>query len=353
MKTLFKAKSILILGIVLLFSSCSKSSGPENDPEEKKQVDVYVLGATGPANGPRTIKYWKNGEQIKLTDGKTTHTADGIFIDNEDVYVVGSQTTEANGQRAIYWKNGQQMPLDQDKGVYSAGKAIGVANGKVYIAGVENADAVYWVDGKIQRLPSSDDHTLSQEFAMHVTDNNDVYIASMLTNRTTQIVKYWKNNVEHVLAPAANEEAGKVSGISVDGNKVYVSGHYQTYSGVGRAMYWEENKEHELTEKLTGARANGIFVKNGNVHVIGFVNSNMQYWYNGQEKALELKDDNNRGDASVITMLHDDVYIGGNVSNIGSQVRTAGYWKNGKWVALEKAADGEYIWITGIAVVER
>ncbi|WP_144062634.1 hypothetical protein [Sphingobacterium paucimobilis] len=347
------------LGASILFFACSKSKGIGDDPIQEKQVDIYVAGYTGPLNGPFTAQYWKNGELIKLTDGSTRAIVTDIFVEKGDVYVAGTITITGKGERAVYWKNGQRMDLAVDQGVYTRASAIGVAKGKVYVAGVENADAVYWVDGEIHRLPSSDDYTLSPYFAIHVTDKEDIYIAAMVTKSVPQIddkvqvVKYWKNNVEHIVASPAKHHFGHVGGLFVDGEDIYIAGNYQNSGGIGWAKYWKNKEEYTLTENVSGGSAYDIYVKNGNVHVIGSGQGGMPlYWKNGKEKPLEMKG-KGYGSFNAIAVHNDDVYIAGAVSNDDGDWDIGGYWTNGKWHALETAKKDNYTTVTSMFIVER
>jgi len=353
----------LTLCASLLFFACSKSKGIGDDPIQEKQVDIYIAGYTGPPNGPFTAQYWKNGELVKLTDGSSRALVNDIFVDKGHVYIAGTITIEGKGERAVYWKNGQRMDLAVDQGVYTRASAIGVAKGNVYVAGVENADAVYWVDGTIHRFPSSDEHTLSPDFAIHVTEKEDVYIAGMVTKSVpqiddkTQVVKYWKNNVEHIVTSPAKHHFGRVAGLFVDSEDIYIAGHYQNSTGIGWAKYWKNKEEYTLTENVSGGRAHDIYVENGNVHVVGSGQGVMPgvmpiYWKNGKEQPMEMKG-KGYGSYNAIAVHNDDVYIAGTVSNDDGGGNIAGYWKNGKWNALETAKKDDYTTVTSMFIVER
>src|SRR5690606_16892017 len=245
----------MLLTVTLLFFSCSKDDGLKDDLINEKQVTVYIAGYTGGLNGPYKVKYWKNGELHELTDGTTKARATSIFIDKEDVYIAGSEVVEALGERAMYWKNGKKYALAGLDLGHSRASSIGVAKGKVYVAGVENARGIYWKDGTAHELPTTDDHLLSTNNVIYISDNQDVYIAGMFSNQTTQVVKYWKNDVEHIVTSPAAHAHGKVSSVFVNENDVYISGHYQTARGIGWAKYWINNVEHTLTDEVLAGRA--------------------------------------------------------------------------------------------------
>lgn len=345
--------------LTILIVACSKSDDPEENNSEQKQPDIYVVGYSGPLNGPFTAQYWKNGELVKLTDGTTRAIVNDLFVHKGDVYVAGTITIPDKGERAAYWKNGQKIDLEEDQGVYTRASGIGVAKGKVYVAGVENADAVYWVDGAIHRLPSSDDYLLSSNLVIHVTDQEDVYIAGMATksvdhiDHKKQVIKYWKNNVEHVVTAPAKHHAGQVSGLFVDNGDVYIAGHYQTANGVGWGKYWKNKEEITLTDNVSGGAANDIAIENRQVHVIGRGERGKPlYWKNEKEQPLELV---GKGYAFLkeIAIHNSDVYIAGAISNDEGTWDIGGYWKNGKWNPLEVGKKDNYTVVTGLFVVPR
>ncbi len=88
--------------------------------------DVYVVGddfQIDPSmiiNATRIAKYWKNGQEFRLTNGEKATTVTSIFVDNNDVYVSGvvemappwAMFTLPKG---ICWKNGVEIKLPGEK----------------------------------------------------------------------------------------------------------------------------------------------------------------------------------------------------------------------------------------------
>jgi hypothetical protein len=87
--------------------------------------DVYVAGMQEdgePVQGycgtyyKAVAKYWKNGTEVRLSDGTKDAYATSIAVVGSDVYVAGTvyNGTSVNGSPngiATYWKNGQAIAL--------------------------------------------------------------------------------------------------------------------------------------------------------------------------------------------------------------------------------------------------
>ena len=93
--------------------------------------DVYLVGynSTGPA-------YWKNG--ISSNIFPQVYTLTGITVSGNDVYISGYSTsyTPVSSDTAVYWKNGNMIKLsDGKKEEYAMG--ITVVGKDVYVCGYE------------------------------------------------------------------------------------------------------------------------------------------------------------------------------------------------------------------------
>lgn len=123
--------------------------------------DIYVAGSEN-----NVAKYWKNGQAISLTKGSAINaTANGIAVVGNDVYVVGWEGDYPGrvgglGSVAKYWKNGQEISLTNGTN-YAYATSIAVYDGDVYVAGYEGASsdkfvAKYWKNGQAVPVSGAD-----------------------------------------------------------------------------------------------------------------------------------------------------------------------------------------------------
>lgn len=114
--------------------------------------DVYVAGSE--SNGTAHVaKYWKNGQAVTLTNGRAVHaTANDIAVTNGVVHVAGWEGDflgRVGGTEAVakYWKNGQEVKLSNGSG-YAYPSSIAIYGSDVYVAGTESYMAQYWKIGQ-------------------------------------------------------------------------------------------------------------------------------------------------------------------------------------------------------------
>lgn len=109
-------------------------------------ADVYVAGSMVGVNGPYHFEptLWKNGANTSLADG---HTGGVVYllINNGDVYV-----GVHDGRRASYWKNGQQVFLSDGTNIAHV-NGLFLSGNDVYAVGMEaiNGSIIgrYWKNG--------------------------------------------------------------------------------------------------------------------------------------------------------------------------------------------------------------
>ena len=162
---------------------------------------VYIAGYyydTG--NDPQGL-FWKNLSLSKLSEGLVKHTTGGMAVSGNDVYVAGFQEPDNDQDNLIniaeYWKNGQEVILT-DKTQYAQAVAIAVNGADVYVVGNVQGNAsqvaTLWKNGVESGLSTTPDGQYGYATGITIA-NGDVYISGYAYHGTTT-AEYWKNGVE-------------------------------------------------------------------------------------------------------------------------------------------------------------
>jgi hypothetical protein len=279
-----KSLSAVVIGIMLILSSCKKDFPPifkgGGFPGEKPIV--FVAGEEW--NGSNHVaKYWVDGQEVILSDGTGDAITSSIFVSNNDVYVAGSDYKDFGG--AVYWKNNNEIQLS----VGGAASSIFVSGNDAYVAGNVGEDPVYWKNG-------------------------------------TQ-VDLVRTNVYGIFGSAT------ANSIFVSGNDIYVAGNDGP-----NAVYWKNGEEKYLTTKNTTAGGiyvgNSIYVSGPDVYIVGYIIAATppfpEIWYWKNEVLFPVNKVDSFGQASSIFVSGNDVYIAGaKISDPASGIETATFWKNG------------------------
>jgi len=266
-----------------------------------------------------------------------------------DEYAVG-----AIGADAVYWKNREVFKLPR-VGVGAAGEiatSIVVSGNDVYIAGEilysgSTYEAVYWKNNQPVTLPRG--NARISEATSIVISGNDVYV----TGRADDDAVYWKNNGQPVILPRLNAKAAVAKSITILGNDAYVAG-FLDVGGSTQAVYWRGNGQPVTLRSGPGAVAEAIAISGNNVYVAGWVGDNAVLWTNGQlailpgdaktEKWPYTYESGGFTRANSIFILGSDVYIGGYANFIVTQKTyiAATHWKNGERINYNYFDSGSY-----------
>lgn len=232
--------------------------------------DVYVAGYDYNNNGyPYAIaKYWKNGTEVSLTAGTPYNYGLGnsIYVSGSDVYVAGYFANQNLGSvTACYWKNGQQVTLSDSTISSAVAQSIFVAGNDVYVGGQLNNTrglggvqiATYWKNGQAVSLTKGPGWACV--FSIYV-DGSDVYAAGYEENIATggSFARYWKNGVAITLP--GTDLHNSAQSIYVLGNDVYVAGMGSDGYNI-KAKCWKNGVEMPLEISSNFSYATSVFVQ--------------------------------------------------------------------------------------------
>lgn len=285
--------------------------------QRKVEYDVYLAGYTAVGTITTAI-FWKNGEQVSLTDGTNPAQGLSIFVDDNDhVYVSGHEKV-GNYHVPKYWKDnasGEVMLTKDDDARDSYARAIYVSDGVVYVAGD--------VKQNVSGYPS---------IPQYWTDNNPTILPT--SNRTTG--------------------SGYAYDIYVENGTVYTAGYYAAPSSVSHAVYWENQTEHILNTMGTGY-ARGIYVYDGMPYIGGTIMANyltsVYYWIGDTQYTVEVAVTGVSYEINDICVADGDVYVCGTDTRIvsGAGLSTATYWRDTQRVTLGDGVTNSYA--KGICVI--
>lgn len=232
--------------------------------------DVYVAGYDYNNNGfpYGIVKYWKNGTEVSLNAGTPYNYGLGnsIYVSGSDVYVAGYSANQSLGSfTACYWKNGQQVTLTDSTSSIAEAKSIFVAGNDVYVGGQVHPGlglggvqiATYWKNGQAVSLTNGP--AWACVFSIHI-NGNDVYAAGYEENKATggSFARYWKNGVAFTL-PGTHLHNSAQS-IYVNGNDVYVAG-MGSDGYYNKAKCWKNGVEIPLDISSNFSYATSVFVQ--------------------------------------------------------------------------------------------
>jgi LruC domain-containing protein len=154
-----------------------------------------------------------------------------------------------------------------------------------------------------------------------VVEEPDVYVAGYYDDGDHDVAAYWKNGDVTPLTDGTAD--ARANAVYVYNGDVYVAGYFRNSAGNDAASFWKNGVKTNLYNDEVGtndARASGLFVDGGDVYVSGYINEGSGkravYWKNDESDQTVLYS----GSDSEGT----DVYVYGNT------VYVSGYYDGGE-----------------------
>lgn len=328
----------LLIGAIA-FTSCQKDDFHIFKDKGGRFGNPLVLVAGYESNGVNDVaKYWVDGQEVTLSDGKNDASANSIFVAGIDIYVAGKDGGP------VYWKNNTEIALPANS--YASANSIYVSGGHVYVAGTDGSSAVYWKDGTEIILNTTDtygNYDYSGAFSVFISAN-DIYVSGFHGPNAV----YWKNNEEVYIS--SNGAVGSASiyanSLYVAGGNVYVVGSEYIVGGPAFfGKYWKNGIDETATLNHPNFESIGsnssVFVSGNKVYISGTgLNSDPEavynitysaaFWNNGNMTVLPSN--GTQSFTSDIYVRGNDVFVSGSEWN-NSQTYAV-YWKNGAEVYL-------------------
>lgn len=315
-------KKLFLLALGLLFIGCSKNNDVNPDTE------IYVAGYTFNSAQMQVAKFWKNGVGTNLTDGTANAGATGIALSGPSVIISGWDWSNnaVPTQVGKFWVNGRELGI----GSTCLGTVAIAANSTdVCVLGLSQAGWAYWRNGNATTIID----TLDFQTTGIAVNNGDVYVSGFTGSLASHQAQCWRNGVLIYTSP----DQSVANAVAVIGSDIYLAG-FRWGNDVlhTKAAFWKNGSVTELTNSDSNAKANAIFISEGDVYVAGSVNNAAVIWKNSLPTMLT--DGTSQAEAKSIAVKNENVYT---VGYEGSNPRL---WKNG---VIQNLSDGN---LDGVAV---
>lgn len=331
--------SKFLLYAAVMFLTLTLGCGGNSQMTKPPTTHVYAAGFM--TNDVGTIAtYWSDSQATIVGAGLHPSYATSIAVSGQDVYVAG---VEGNGTNDVakYWKNGKPVALT-DGMQRGFAKSIVVSGNNIYVAGGEQGPgsvvAKYWKNGVPVVLRDLGEGALAQSIFIF---GNDVYVAGWVNKSTqtdpthtlhTKVAAYWRNGALVQLTNGIT--LALANSIFVSDGDIYVAGFAceNLAAGCALAAYWKNGIQVELTD-VTNTGASSIFVSGTNIYVSGNDDANTVAELWKDRVLLPLTQASLGSSANQVLVSGTDVFVAGAILNDSGKA-VATYWKNGESVSL-------------------
>lgn len=366
------ATAMLAIAPSVLFTNCKKDDGGDDkgNPIPVTNIhDVYVSAIYDTITPMGTKSnacagYYYNGRLYNLpgqADNANTYAYD-ICVDGRQIYVAGMENNQA-----VYWQNGEIVYLPEG----TAATGIVVKNGSVYVCGHEatySGDvACCWINNTKYVLQGG-----SRAQDIQVDEQGHVYIIGHYFDFMTgkYALRYWTDaeasRISQYSIPCGNSLDGRC--ISLDYTHMKNSrpficlGGMESVPSVGNVnKNWVERKETTLSAAASGNELTSNSACNGKLYSCGNDRTVAKYWvttigHRGEGENLQtfnLTDGGSQWYAVGIHAVDDVAYVVGYEAIPFSHSPTV--WKNGeRFIDMASTLTNIFsIEPTGIYVVSR
>ncbi len=292
---------------------------------------VYVLGEC--QNDKNFIKpcYWKNNLKVESSLETIAFTAQNILYSNNNIYIVGRTLVS---DKAYMLKSTTETIFNE-----SGAEATGLATigEDVYSCGYYSFSGIHtvalWKNAALNPILDNSEITSESLGTTITSSDGNIYVGGYIKNsQDKQVACYWKNKQRNDLTDGLTDAI--VNSIFVDGTDVYAAGHYT--AAINNiintvACYWKNGVKIDLSSYASEAYS--IFISKGDVFISGNYSTSLFmpiacYWKNGEKTDLNLGSDAVWSNTSCIKIVNDNVFISGFFVNSNDK-STGCYWKNG------------------------